>query len=101
MKAAKRASIRASIASVLASRAAAKRQAELGRHPHQGALIAASRFADHGAAALRPGPSQNFGDGGDRVGDPQGAARRIGDVEPILRNIDADAQGACNSGKIG
>jgi hypothetical protein len=44
---------------------------------------------------------QDLGDGGDRVGDPQGAARRISDVEPILRNIDADAQGACNSGKIG
>jgi hypothetical protein len=44
---------------------------------------------------------QDLGDGGDRVGDPQGAARRIGDVEPILRNIDADAQGARNSGKIG
>jgi hypothetical protein len=80
---------------------AAKRQAELGRHQHQGALIAASRFADHGAAALRPGSSQSFGDGGDRVGDPQGAARRIGDVEPILRNIDPNAQGACKSGTIG
>ena len=34
---------------------AAKRQAEAGRHQHQGALIAASRLADHGAAALRPG----------------------------------------------
>ena len=34
---------------------AAKLQAELGRRQHQGALIAASRFADHGAAALRPG----------------------------------------------
>ena len=34
---------------------AAKRQAELGRDPHQGALIAAGGFADHGAAALRPG----------------------------------------------
>jgi hypothetical protein len=42
-----------------------------------------------------------LGDGGDRVGDPQGAARIIGDVEPILRNIDPNAQGACNSGKIG
>jgi hypothetical protein len=50
---------------------AAKRQAELGRRQHQGALIAASRFADHGAAALRPGSTQGFGDGGDRVGDPQ------------------------------
>jgi hypothetical protein len=70
---------------------AAKRQAELGRHPHQGALIAASRFADHGAAALRPGSAQGLGDGGDGVDDPQGAARRIGDVEPILRNIDPDA----------
>ena len=38
---------------------AAKRQAELGRDPHQGALIAASRFADHGAAALRPGPPRS------------------------------------------
>jgi hypothetical protein len=45
--------------------------------------------------------AQDLGDGGDRVGDPQGAARRIGDVEPILRNIDPNAQGACNSGKIG
>jgi hypothetical protein len=80
---------------------AAKRQAELGRDPHQGALIAASRFANHGAAALRPGSRQSFGDGGDRVGDPQGAARIIGDVEPILRNIDPNAQGACNRGKIG
>ena len=71
---------------------ATKRQAELGRDLHQGALIAASRFADHGAAALRPGSAQGFGDGGDRVGDPQGAARGIGDVEPVLRNIDADAQ---------
>jgi hypothetical protein len=44
---------------------------------------------------------QDLGDGGDRVGDPQGAARRIGDIEPILRNIDPDAQRACNSGKIG
>jgi hypothetical protein len=34
---------------------ATKRQAELGRDPHQGTLIAAGRFADHGAAALRPG----------------------------------------------
>jgi hypothetical protein len=80
---------------------AAKRQAELGRDLHQGALIAASRFADHGAAALRPGSAQGFGDGGDRVGDPHGATRIIGDVEPILRNIDPNAQGACNSGKIG
>jgi hypothetical protein len=63
---------------------AAKRQAELGRDLHQGALIAASRFADHGAAALRPGSAQGFGNGGGRVGDPQGATRRIGDVEPIL-----------------
>jgi hypothetical protein len=31
----------------------------------------------------------------------KGAARLIGDVEPILRNIDPNAQGACNSGKIG
>ncbi len=34
-----------------------------------------------------------------RVGDPQGAARRIGDVEPILRNIDADAKGGCSERK--
>jgi hypothetical protein len=40
---------------------ATKRQAELGRHQHQGVLIAASRFADHGAAALRPGSRQGFG----------------------------------------
>ena len=46
---------------------ATKRQAELGRDPHQGALIAASRFADHGAARI------------------------IGDVEPVLRNIDPNA----------
>jgi hypothetical protein len=70
---------------------ATKGQAELGRDPHQGALIAAGRFADHGAAALRPGSAQGFGNGGDRVGDPHGAARIIGDVEPILRNIDANA----------
>jgi hypothetical protein len=80
---------------------AAKRQAELGRHQHQRALIAASRFADHGAAALRPGSGQSFGDGADRVGDPQGAARGIGDVEPILRDVDADAKGSCSDGQIG
>jgi hypothetical protein len=44
---------------------------------------------------------KDLGDGGHRVSDPHGAARRIGDVEPILRNIDPNAQGACNSGKIG
>jgi hypothetical protein len=80
---------------------AAKRQAELGRDQHQGALIVARRFTDHGAAAMRPGSPQGFGYGGVRVGDSQGAARGIGDVEPILRNIDPDAQGACNRGKIG
>jgi hypothetical protein len=32
-----------------------KGQTELGRDLHQGALITASRFADHGAGALRPG----------------------------------------------
>src|ERR1700728_56283 len=47
---------------------ATKRQAELGRDLHQGALIPAGRFADHGAAALRPGSGQSFGDGGDHVG---------------------------------
>jgi hypothetical protein len=51
----------------------AQRQAELGRHPHQGALIAAGCFADYGDAVLHPGLPEDRGDCRGLIGDTQAA----------------------------
>ena len=67
----------------------AQRQAELLRHAHQRALIAAGRFADH-VGARRPGALERGGDRRLLIGDAQGAPARVRDVDPLFRHIDSD-----------